>query len=95
MIKFIKMKKKIIFAVATGFFAVATVFNMNLLQDDKYGELALDAIAVMARANGESGGSGGNCPWDVPDATCYRYDGGQYGCFYTSELNSGLNCKSK
>ena len=32
MIKFIKMKKKIVFAVATGFFAVATVFNMNLLQ---------------------------------------------------------------
>ena len=56
------MKKKIIFAVATGFFAVATVFNMNLLQDDKNGELALDAIAVMASATGESGGSGGPCP---------------------------------
>jgi hypothetical protein len=77
---------------ASVLFAVASVFNMNLLQDDKNGELALDAIAVMASANGESGG---NCPWDVPDATCYRYDGGQYGCLYTSELNSGLNCKSK
>jgi hypothetical protein len=94
MIKFIKMKKKIIFAVATGFFAVATVFNMNLLQDDKNGELALDAIAVMASATGESGGSGGPCPWDVPDAMCYQYADGRSGCFYTSELNSGLNCKS-
>ena len=80
---------------ASVLFAVASVFNMNLLQDDKNGELALDAIAVMASANGESGGSGGPCPWDVPDATCYQYYGGQYGCLYTSELNSGLNCKSK
>ena len=53
MIKFIKMKKKIIFAVATGFFAVATVFNMNLLQGNSAGDVSLDAIAVMAQAQSE------------------------------------------
>ena len=54
MIKFIKMKKKIIFAVATGFFAVATVFNMNLLQGNSAGDVSLDAIAVMAQATEEA-----------------------------------------
>ena len=53
MIKFIKMKNKIIFAVATGFFAVATVFNMNLLQGNSAGDVSLDAIAVMAQAQSE------------------------------------------
>ena len=57
MIKFIKIKKKIIFAVATGFFAVATVFNMNLLQGNIAGDVSLDAIAVMAKAQSESGTS--------------------------------------
>ena len=55
MIKFIKMKKKIIFAVATGFFAVATVFNMNLLQGNSVGDVSLDAITVMAQAQSEGG----------------------------------------
>ena len=57
MIKFIKIKKKIIFAVATGFFAAATVFNMNLLQGNIAGDVSLDAIAVMAKAQSESGTS--------------------------------------
>src|SRR5690606_5221390 len=47
------MKKKIVFAVATGFFAVATVFNMNLLQSNKAGDVYLDAIAVIAQAQKE------------------------------------------
>ena len=51
MIKFIKMKKKIIFAVATGFFAVATVFNMNLLHETYSSDTSLNAIVVMAQAN--------------------------------------------
>ena len=53
MIKFVKMKKKIVFAVATGFFAVATVFNMNLLQGNSAGDVSLDAIGVMAKAQSE------------------------------------------
>ncbi len=47
------MKKKIIFAVATGFFAVATVFNMNMLQGNSAGDVSLDAIGVMAQAQSE------------------------------------------
>src|SRR5690554_1001089 len=63
MIKFIKIKKKIIFAVATGFFAVATVFNMNLLQGNSAGDVSLDAIAVMAKAQSEGGGDKNNSNW--------------------------------
>ena len=44
------MKKKIMFAIATCFFAVATVFNMNMLQVNSAGDISLDAIAVMAQA---------------------------------------------
>ena len=53
------MKKKIIFAVATGFFAVATMFNLNMLQSNKAGDVSLDAISVMAQAQSESGGGKG------------------------------------
>ena len=58
MIRFIKMKKNIIFAVATGLFAVATVFNMNVLQGNSAGDVSLDAIAVMAQAQAEGDSTG-------------------------------------
>ena len=45
------MKKKIIFAIATGFFAVATMFNMNMLEGNSAGDVSLEGIAVMAKAN--------------------------------------------
>ena len=54
------MKKKIIIASATVLFAVATVFNMNLLQGNSVGDVSLDAIAVMAQAQGEPTGNGNN-----------------------------------
>ncbi len=38
---------------------------MNLLQVDSNGDVLLESIAVMAQAQGESGGGGGN------SATCY------------------------
>ncbi|MGQ1947701.1 hypothetical protein ACT3CD_11445 [Geofilum sp. OHC36d9] len=50
------MKKKIIFAVATGLFALATIFNMNVLQSNNAGDLSLEAIAVMAQAQDELSG---------------------------------------
>lgn len=37
-------------------FAVATVFNMNLLNNDSDGDISLDAVAVMAQAQDESPG---------------------------------------
>lgn len=53
------MKKKVIFAFATGLFAVATVFNMNLLHVDSNGDVLLENVAIMAQARSESGGGGG------------------------------------
>lgn len=47
------MKKKIIIASATVLFAVATMFNMNLLQGNSVGDVSLDDIAVMAQAQAE------------------------------------------
>jgi hypothetical protein len=49
------MKKKLIFAIAIGFFAVATVFNMNMLQTNDAGDISLEGIAVMAQAQNENG----------------------------------------
>ncbi|TCO04413.1 hypothetical protein [Natronoflexus pectinivorans] len=47
------MKKKLIFAIATVFFAVATVFNMNMVQGNDAGDVMIESIAVMARAQYE------------------------------------------
>ena len=54
------MKKKLIIASATVLFALATVFNMNLLQGNNAGDITLDAIEVMAQAQAE-------------DSTLYHY----------------------
>ena len=53
------MKKKIISAIATGFFAVVTMFNMNMLQANSTGDVSLESIAIMAQANleGDEDGS--------------------------------------
>ncbi|ASB47948.1 hypothetical protein [Alkalitalea saponilacus] len=56
------MKKKLFFAIATGFFAVATMFNMNILQGNSAGDISLDAIAVMAQAQDENVGDE-NCSY--------------------------------
>ena len=53
------MKKKIIIASATVLFAVATMFNMNLLQGNSVGDVSLESIAVMAQAQEEYISSGG------------------------------------
>ncbi|HTO16399.1 MAG TPA: hypothetical protein VLZ83_11550 [Edaphocola sp.] len=62
------MKKKIVFAVATGLFALAMVFNMNVLQSNNAGDVSLDAITVMALANGESGGGSVVCYAVISDS---------------------------
>jgi len=77
MIKFVKMKKKIVFAVATGFFAVATVFNMNMIQNNSFEDISLDAIAVMAQAQTESG-MPDDCEAVWENVSCKSSDGKTY-----------------
>ncbi|MGM0505388.1 MAG: hypothetical protein ACQESQ_12250, partial [Bacteroidota bacterium] len=48
--------KKAIIGIAAGLFAVATVFNMNMLNDKSGSDVSLDAVAAMAEAQSESGG---------------------------------------
>ncbi|MBN2259667.1 MAG: hypothetical protein JW702_03945 [Clostridiales bacterium] len=60
------MRKKIIIASATVLFAVATVFNMNLLQGNIAGDITLDAIEVMAQAQAENG--------DTQSCSVSKYD---------------------
>lgn len=62
------MKKKVIFAVATGLFALATVFNMNMLQSNSAGDVSLESIAVMALANGENEGGSVVCYAVISDS---------------------------
>ena len=75
------MKMKIFFAIATGFFAVATVFNMNALQGGSVGDISLDAIAVMAQAQSETNNPD---PTDNIWERHYHDDNPSYGCSQTS-----------
>ena len=52
-----KLKKKVIFGIAAGFFAVATVFNMNMLNENGAGDVSLDDVTTMAEAQAEGGSS--------------------------------------
>ena len=54
MIKFIKMKKKIIIASASVLFAVASVFNINMLQSNSASDIPLENIMIMQKAEAES-----------------------------------------
>ncbi|HTO15417.1 MAG TPA: hypothetical protein VLZ83_06585 [Edaphocola sp.] len=67
------MKKKVIFAVATGLFALAMVFNMNVLQSNSAGDVSLESITVMAQAGGESGGGYNICYYESRVRTGYTY----------------------
>jgi hypothetical protein len=89
------MKKKIIIASATVLFAVATVFNMNLLQGNSMGDVSLDAIAVMAQAQGETIGDGcDDCQYYVKDVTCIRFFYTSDGQKYAVYIGNRLKCKN-
>jgi hypothetical protein len=60
------MKKKLFIGIAMSLFAVATVFNMNMLNENGAGDVSLDALAVMAQAQDEGGGSN-----PIPEVTVY------------------------
>ncbi len=47
------MKKKFFIGIAMSLFAVATVFNMNLSEQGNAGDVSLEAIEVMAKAEAE------------------------------------------
>ena len=48
------MKKKIFLGGAALLFAAVTVFNMNMLQTNKAGDVSLEAIMIMQQAESES-----------------------------------------
>jgi hypothetical protein len=55
------MKKKFFIGIAMSLFAVATVFNMNLSEQNNAGDVSLDAIEVMAEAEAELANIPQNC----------------------------------
>ncbi|MGM0505515.1 MAG: hypothetical protein ACQESQ_12900 [Bacteroidota bacterium] len=75
-----KIKKKAIFGMFAGLFAVATVFNMGMLNENGDGDISLDAIAVMAKADGEWGGTNAPCYYAYNDADWFVDDSWAYIC---------------
>jgi hypothetical protein len=90
------MKKKIFFAIATAFFAVATVFNMNALQGGSVGDISLDAIAVMAQAQSENNDDNvcNDCQYYMQDVTCIRFFYTSDGRKYAVYVGNRLKCKT-
>ena len=67
--------------MVAGFFAVATVFNMSMLNENGAGDVSLEDIAVMAQADIEWGGGTGTCA-HVTTNICVWVDGyWDYGIF--------------
>jgi hypothetical protein len=71
-----------------GFFAVATVFNMNMLNDNGAGDVSLEDVAVMAQAHNSENQyicfyCGGDGSWGGSDCT-YCLNG---------EINDIINAK--
>lgn len=88
------MKKKIIIASASVLFAVASVLNINMLQSGKPSDVSLDAIAVMAQAQGETIGEGCNdCQYYIKDITCIRFFYTSDGKKYVVYIGNRLQCK--
>ncbi len=55
------MKKKIIIGITASLFAIATVFNMGLLNFNKQSDVTLKAISVMIKAQNEGGKNSTTC----------------------------------
>jgi hypothetical protein len=86
------MKKKIIIASATVFFAVATMFNMNLLQTNNAGDVSLESIAVMAQAQEEYISSLIGPPkLECKCVDCPKSEEGCWSYAYGSAGNDGYN----
>ncbi|URW80346.1 hypothetical protein [Xiashengella succiniciproducens] len=95
------MKKKIILASATVLFAVATMFNMNMLQGNSVGDVSLESIALMAKASGEgdgnnSGEGDGNNKAEGSKTekvvTCVEFNYVFFKCSRTKEVTTTVPC---
>ena len=90
------MKKKIITGMATIFFAVVTVANLNMLHLNGAGDVSLESIAVMAQAQLESESSNYNVyvkgtwgtNWRTYDVEC------TYNTTVTNRTDWGVNYDS-
>jgi hypothetical protein len=80
-------KKKAIIGIAAGLFAVATVFNMSMLNEKNSSDVSLDAVSVMAEAQSESFGRSIAC-WKGTGPACVTCDG-QYWAGY---IGAGWGC---
>ncbi len=73
-IKIRKMKKKILLGSVASLFAIATVFNMGLLNFNKQSDATLDAIAVMVEAQNEINPDCINgCVLGEGGCVCFKY----------------------
>ncbi|MGM0504467.1 MAG: hypothetical protein ACQESQ_07605 [Bacteroidota bacterium] len=79
-----KGKKKLIFGMIASLFALATVFNMNMLNENVTGDVSLDAIAVMAQAQNES-----NNGFSSPTFECTAGGPGSSSCSITMDTVAG------
>jgi hypothetical protein len=79
-----KLKKKVIFGMIAGLFAVVTVFNMGMLDENGTGEVSLDAIALMAEAQNES-----NNGCSSPTFECTAGGPGSSSCSVTMDTVAG------
>lgn len=78
------IKKKIIVGAAASLFAVATMFNMGMLNEKSGGDVSLDAIALMAKAQDESNNG---CP--SPTFECTAGGPGSSSCSVTVDTLAG------
>ncbi len=88
------MKKKIIFAIATGFFAMATVINISILNSNGSGDISLDAISVMAQAQREISHTSTYPCVDESDYSAtktYGFGGYRFGARICSAHRCGFN----
>ncbi|PWD99019.1 hypothetical protein [Marinilabilia rubra] len=93
-----KIRKKVFIGMATMLFAVATVFNMNLLNEKGIMDITLDAFNLVAQANPEgtgdyaaerkyiSGSSTTSCEKSDGTSGTRSYDYWGYDCLGTGNL---------
>jgi len=80
------MKRKFFIGGAALLFAAATLFNMSFLTGNNAGDVSMQSIAIMAKAQPESGDS--DCP-SSPNSHCQDDATGKAYCQHVSEPDHG------